>query len=230
VRHEGHLFLVTAGHNLHGRDYVTGQPLSDTGAVPKSVVVRHTWVQTLGQWTSYEMPLYDTDGRALWLEHPVHRRMVDVVALPVPGDWPQSATIFPWDLSWPPLAELAVPDDVSIIGYPFGLSGAEGFAIWSRGTVATELEFDHDGVPMFLVDSRTRTGQSGAPVFWYSSHGLVPVKGGWMLNDGKQPPMSPMGIYSGRIHDQSDLGRVFRTSAIREVLVGGVRAEDEWFE
>jgi hypothetical protein len=166
----------------------------------------------------------------LWLEHPTHGRKVDVVALEVPGDIPQAASINAWNLEQAGPAQLAIPDDVSIVGYPFGITGGSGFAIWSRGTVASELDFDHDKLPMFLIDSRTRRGQSGAPVFWYSSHGMVPVKGGWMLNDGKQPPMSLLGIYSGRINEQSDLGRVFRLSSIREILDGGVRATETWID
>jgi hypothetical protein len=57
--------------------------------------------------------------------------------------------------------------------------------VWSRGTIATELDFDHDDLPMYLVDSRTREGQSGAPVIWYSSRGQIPAQGGLMLSDGK---------------------------------------------
>jgi V8-like Glu-specific endopeptidase len=228
VGHSGEFFLVTAGHNLTGRNYETGEPLSANAATPDSLSVRHTWVSTLGQWTEVKMPLFDADGNAKWLEHPIGGAKVDVVALPVEDDHPGHATIYAWNLDGPILAELAVPDDVSIIGYPFGRQGGGGFAVWSRGTIATELDFDHDGLPMFLIDSRTRPGQSGSPVCWYSSHGLIPVKGGWRLNDGKNPPMTLMGVYSGRIDAQSDLGRVFTMSAIRDVLTGGKRASTTW--
>ncbi len=230
VGYEGRFFLVTAGHNLTGRNYETGEPLSPTGATPDSVSVRHTWVNTLGQWTEVDMPLFDDHGNAKWLEHPTHAAKVDVIALPVGDDHPGHATICAWNLDGPTLAELTVPDDLSIIGYPFGIQGGSGFAVWSRGTIATELDFDHDGLPMFLVDGRTRPGQSGSPVVWYSSHGLIPVKGGWMLNDGKNPPMTLMGVYSGRINAQSDLGRVFTMCAIREVITAGKRAPATWVE
>ena len=201
-----------------------------TGATPNTVGVRHTWVDTLGQWTEVEMSLFDDEGRAQWFEHPVHGRMVDVVALEVPQDLPSVATIYAWNLEQAGPAQLTVPDDVSIVGFPFGITGGAGFAIWSRGTVATELDFHHDGLPMFLVDSRTRSGQSGAPVFWYSSHGLIPVKGGWMLNDGTNPPMSLLGLYSGRVNPQSDLGRVFTLTALREIIDGAVRSEESWID
>jgi len=229
VGYRGKFWLITAGHNFLGRDYLTGEVLSKTtGATPNTVGVRHTWVSTLGQWTEFAMPLFDREGCALWLEHPVHGRMVDVVALEVPDDRPQTATIYAWNLEQSGAAQLTVPDDVSIVGFPFGITGGSGFAVWSRGTVATELDFEHDGLPMFLVDSRTRRGQSGAPVFWYSSHGLIPVKGGWMLNDGKNPPMALLGLYSGRVSEQSDLGRVFTLESLREVIDGGVRSVETW--
>jgi hypothetical protein len=223
VRHADKDWLVTAGHNLTGRNAETGELLSEkTGATPDAVTLRLTWMGTLGQWTEITEPLYDSDEQPLWLAHPTGRR-VDVAALSLTQLHPPTTTIYPWDLAVPPLAELTVPDDLSIVGYPFCLTSGEGFPIWSRGTIATELDFDHDGLPMFLVDSRTRQGQSGAPVLWYSSHGMIPVKGGWKLNDGKQPPLSFMGIYAGRISGDSDLGRVFKISAIAEVLEHGVR-------
>lgn len=135
-------------------------------------------------------------------------------------DWPGTATLYPLALEAPGLAHLTVSDDVSIVGYPLGITGGEGLPVWSRGTIATELDFDHDGLPMFLIDSRTRPGQSGAPVMWYSSHGMIPVEGGWQLNDGTAPPLTLLGIYSGRINDQSDLGMVFTLAAVGEVLSG----------
>jgi hypothetical protein len=80
---------------------------------------------------------------------------------------------------------------------------------------------------MFLVDSRTRRGQSGAPVFWYSSHGMIPVQGGWILN-GMNPPMSLLGIYSVRINEASDFGRVFKFRVIRETIDASVRSDETW--
>ena len=58
----------------------------------------------------------------------------------------------------------------------------------------------------------------------------IPVKGGWMLNDGKNPPMALLGLYSGRVNPQSDLGRVFTLNALREVIDGAVRSEETWID
>ncbi|MEV5961858.1 trypsin-like peptidase domain-containing protein [Kribbella sp. NPDC051952] len=219
VGHSGKFWLVTAGHNITGRDAVTGELISQrTGAWPDAVAIRHTWMGQLGQWTDRVVPLFK-DGQPIWLQHP-SGPVVDVVAVPL-LELDTVATIYAVNLDAPGLAELAVPDEVSIVGYPFNITSGEGFPVWTRGTIATELDFDHDELPMFLVDSRTRTGQSGAPVFWYSSHGMIPVRGGWKLNDGQNPPLTLLGIYSGRTDQHSDLGRVFKMSAVREVIEHG---------
>lgn len=212
-------WLVTAGHNFTGEHPGTGERLNASGRRPTEVGIRSTWFDTLGQWTTVSRQLVDEEREPLWVEHPSLGRRVDVVALRL-DEWPNTATLYPLAIEAPGLAHLTVADDVSIIGYPFGITGGEGFPIWSRGTIATELDFDHDALPMFLIDSRTRPGQSGSPVMWYSSHGMIPVEGGWQLNDGTAPPLTLLGIYSGRINDQSDLGRVFTVSAVRDMLSG----------
>jgi hypothetical protein len=89
-----------------------------------------------------------------------------------PEDRPESATIYAWNLDETGTAHLAVPDEVASSA---SLSASRAAPDSQFGTVATELDLEHDELPMFLIDSRTRRGQSGAPVFWHSSHGLIPV-------------------------------------------------------
>lgn len=93
--------------------------------------------------------------------------------------------------------------------------------IWTRGAIATEPEADFGGLPRFLIDSRTRPGQSGSPVLFYSAAGLVPTRdGGSAMYSG--PVTKLLGVYSGRINGQSDLGFVWKTRVIREIIVGSV--------
>jgi hypothetical protein len=39
------------------------------------------------------------------------------------------------------------------------------------------------------------------------------------------PPETFLGVYSGRINEESDLGYVWKASALRELIEAGVRAD-----
>ncbi|HLQ54839.1 MAG TPA: trypsin-like peptidase domain-containing protein, partial [Streptosporangiaceae bacterium] len=115
--------------------------------------------------------------RALWLQHPDHGRRVDVIALPL-----QNATgteLHPYDVTGAALPLKAGPSDgVSIVGFPYGLTGGGSFAIWTRGFVDSEPDVDLNDLPLFLIDARTRKGQSGSPVIAYSSGGVHAMAAG----------------------------------------------------
>jgi hypothetical protein len=99
----------------------------------------------------------------------------------------------------------------------------KGTAIWVRGTIASEPGIDYDDLPRFLVDARTRVGQSGSPVIRVSVDGLTPtVDGGVAIYNG--PVMRLVGVYSGRINQESDLGYVWRVGVIKDILTGSKRA------
>jgi hypothetical protein len=66
------------------------------------------------------------------------------------------------------------------------------------------------------VDCRTRPGQSGSAVIAFRGGGSVAVKGGTAMYGGSVWRF--LGIYSGRISDQSDIGMVWKAAAIREVV------------
>ena len=112
--------------------------------------------------------------------------------------------------------------EVFVLGFPVGWEPLKAeqaaYAVWSRGSVASEPELDWDNLPRFLIDSRTRQGQSGSPVFAFRNYA-------WKDKDGNTHfPMSPtvegelIGIYSGRISADSDLGYVWRLDAIRAII------------
>lgn len=62
--------------------------------------------------------------------------------------------------------EKIVPgNDCFVLGFPFGDSLGYPMCIWKRATIASESLFDFKGEPRFLVDTATRPGMSGSPVF-----------------------------------------------------------------
>lgn len=213
--HQDGLYLVTNWHVLAGRRLDDGSPLAQNGAVPDSLTIWHNVPERLGSWISKTVPLYGTEGHPLWLEHPVHGRSVDVVGLPLTIT-PDVIT-YPYDPANPGPEVLASPSNpVSVIGFPFGVAGTGRLAIWTQGTIASEVELDFEDLPCFLIDSRTRVGQSGAPVLLYRVGSYLGEDGGLVLGGGEIERF--VGVYSGRIHPESDLGRVWKRAALLEIL------------
>lgn len=123
--------------------------------------------------------------------------------------------------AWPPLVALPVTRAVFAVGYPLGVSSS-GLAVWVRGSIASEPDLEHDGLPMFLVDARTRRGQSGSPVVYSNGGGRIAFRNGSLIDNGSEH-VELLGVYSGRVTDDSDLGRVFRVDAIAEIVHHGLR-------
>jgi len=151
-----------------------------------------------------------------WLEHK-KGRSVDVVALPLQnaGD---DVTVYPFDLSLAEVdmvPEVAMP--VSIIGFPLGFTSAGFFPIWKTGHIASEPNLDYQGEPLFLIDATTRGGMSGSPV-------VLRLTGGYKKKDGSVIMSSSgcktlfLGIYSGRLPRDSEIGRVWRPRLVNEIL------------
>ena len=83
--------------------------------------------------------------------------------------------------------------------------------------VASEPAVDHFDLPTFLVDCRSRPGQAGAAVVAHSNgEGVVRTAGG-EYEDFSGPVTRLLGIFGGRVNKQSDLGLVWRVSAVKEL-------------
>jgi hypothetical protein len=206
--------LVTNLHNVTGINPQTGQPLSPTGGLPDEITIAHNVQNQLGQGKHVREPLYEA-GRPRWKEHPTHGPKVDIAALPLTNL--DHVQLYPYDLVNPgPDIAIGPADVVSVIGFPFGLAGGS-LAIWATGFVASEPNVDYNALPMFLIDCRGRPGQSGSPVIAYRNGGAVPnADGGASIFAG--PVHRLFGIYSGRINAQSDIGMVWKTSAIQALV------------
>jgi hypothetical protein len=233
VSHLGGYWLVTNGHVLTGRNRVDETPLG-FAALPSRLRVSFSVVrgnEVIGAYSN-SVDLYANDGRAIWQVHPTAGRKYDVVAMPLPpaSHWkypgmPSGASIryIPYSAAEPADPMRVEPaTDLSVIGFPYELSaGGAALGVWSRGTVASEPGIDYGEEPCFLIDSRTREGQSGSPVIAYWQGTRVSADGSVLVGTGSGWELQ--GIYSGRISEQSDLGRVWKRSVIREVIEGGVR-------
>lgn len=218
VEHNADAYLITNRHNFTGRG-VDGELRSTHGVAPDRVLIRHhkTRESVFGATDPRHEMLRSSTGKPLWFEHPTHKQNADVVALRL-SEASDGVRILPYTVQQPVSPVQLVPSDgVSIIGFPFGRAAHDAMGIWVRGFVASEPRLDFEGMPRFLVDARTRPGQSGSPVIFYAEGGPVRLSDGSQNLIGK-PYVELLGVYSGRIRADSDLGYVWKASLIYELL------------
>lgn len=207
--------LITNRHNVTGRNPTTGKPISSNAAIPNEILIHHNKRKLLGHWTEAVEPLYDGDD-PLWHEHPTLGGRADFVALKL-TNW-DDAQIHPYIPSNPGHDILIGPTDpVSVIGFPFGFAAGGKFAIWVTGTVASEPDVDYNDLPILLIDCRSRRGQSGSPVIAFRSNGQYVNSSGAHVSTNV-PACRFIGIYSGRLNEESDLGIVWKATAIQELI------------
>ncbi|MCY3019826.1 MAG: trypsin-like peptidase domain-containing protein [Planctomycetota bacterium] len=208
-------FLVTNWHVVSGRNPDTSQPLSPTAGIPDELLIAHHAAGKLGTWVVKPEALLDSQGQRRWLEHPTGKA-VDVVALPLDNLGPD-VTTYPLELALAEVDALVlVAMPVSIVGFPFGLTAGGAFPIWKTGHIASDPDLDYDGKPCFLIDATTRGGMSGAPVILRLYGGYATRSAAHVLGGG--PMTKFLGIYSGRLHDQAEIGRVWRPDVIADIL------------
>lgn len=209
--------LITNRHNVTGRHQDTGETLSATKGVPNEIVITHNAKGQLGIWHEEREPLFLENGMPRWIEHPTLGAKADFVALPLS----QTHRIDLYEhnienIGIPPL-QIAPAEVCSVVGFPFGMRAGGSLAIWATGFVATEPDIDFDGLPIFLIDCRSRKGQSGSAVIAQRNNVTYSNPDGTTsMSMGITTKF--LGIYSGRICNESDLGKVWKASAIIELI------------
>jgi len=206
---QGRVFLATNWHLVTGRHPVT-EELNNAGAVPQILRIWHRAVDNaslhLGVHTMNE-PLFTPANHPRWHELP-NRRLsdqedarlsIDVVLLPLEQTTGCVTNLgFYWDsFNFEPYVEPG--SEVSVVGYPRGFMGVKNYPIWKSGHIASDIH-GHPDQKHFLIDATTREGMSGSPVV--ARNRISPF----------------MGIYSGRLPDDVEIGIVWRSIVIHELL------------
>ena len=223
------VLLVTNKHNVTGRDTETGKCLDTRNlAIPNNMSVLIPITQSRDEgfqcehWRSFNIPLYvqGNEERPTWIEHP--DPCVDLVGFKfVPKEANIGSLVLPADGTDLPMQ---VGNRINVLGYPFGVS-TDNFPIWSTGYVASEPEIDINQKPLMYIDSRTRKGNSGSPVIRVFNPGeTLHIDGNSYV--AKKPQVYLLGIYSGRIHPESDIGRVWKKRAILELFESAIHVEN----
>jgi hypothetical protein len=206
-------YLVTNWHVVNGRNPETNQIEHPTGQTPDALYIWHNGKQ-LGTWIRKKEDLYDNEGKKRWFEHK-NGRAIDVIALPLTNVG-NDITIYPLDLS---LADVdvvpGVAQSVSVVGFPLGFTSNGDFPMWKTGHIASEPTLDYQGKPLFLIDATTRGGMSGSPVVFRPTGAYKTKKGNMAISSNIT---LFLGIYSGRIHKDSEVGMVWRPRLINEII------------
>lgn len=238
VETEHCIALVTNWHVVTGKKRNTNTFRDELRCFPKGIKVSSYSFsgpnQILHEATNW-INIYKDDQciEPNWFEHPEHGKLVDLVALPMSRK-PETTDVkiiyqqISREIEW---KQWFQGDRLLVVGYPYGLRTTIG-AIWITGHIATDpatpLMVDGVGVPAFLVDARTRSGQSGSPVIGRFK------KGDMVFHQGKQYELNAaymdffLGIYSGRINSDSDLGYVWRPSLVRETVAELEKSGPYW--
>ena len=219
-------YLITNWHIVTGKNPITKTNLRPDGAIPNRLKIKVFKNQEIMEWTDLIINLQDINGNNLWLKHPSHKEMVDVVALKVqiPGDY----LVFDIEHFIEPFNEdtvARIKDDVFIIGFPFGIKGGGELPIWKRASIASEPDVDIDELPKLFVDTATRPGMSGSPVIYKEKRAAGICAGNPNLATTTTFSfyfMQFVGVYSGRIGADDELkaqlGIVWKSSAIKEII------------
>jgi hypothetical protein len=239
---DGKTFLVTNWHVVTGRDPLTLKPLDKANAaIPDELAVTFASVKKIDDkishvfWKEVPLALYQDAERTkpVWLEHPLHGRRVDVVAIPLVG----LGEIFRIVHANDPAHDLSklrlYPSlDVYVLGFPLGITGGGQFPIWKRGTIASEPGVQSDELPKLYIDTATRKGMSGAPVYAQEVGLIVPED----ENDSAKGSIGKarrfIGVYASRLDGDefsAQIGVVWKESAIN-AIVGGNKTGVSSFE
>lgn len=223
----GQYFLITNRHVVTAQNWETRRvegtaPSALRISVPLSVPSGGG-----GFWTSASLALGNEDWSPAWLEHHKYGSDVDVAAVPLESlSYESLPPGFELDLVCYPMAggpaRLNVANDVFVIGFPVGARPLRDGAvpIWTRGSIAWPPRLDWHDRPCFLIDSRTRQGQSGSPAVFYADATMSFVGRDGQLTHG--PAWGLVGVYGGRIHRDSDIGIVWKRSLVEELVERGV--------
>lgn len=218
INEQDKLYLITNRHVVTGKNNQTHECLNCMAAIPNKLKV---WIPQLKNneyiWSNIEIDLYKED-KPLWLEHKIYKSKVDVVAIFLGMN---SINTFYYNLY--SNYKTIVTEQLYIVGYPFGyeVNPQNGkYAIWVSGSVASDPDLNvnikEEQLPAFLIDARTRSGQSGSPVIYYSNTGMLRTSEGFSIYGS--PITETIGIYSGRINKDSDLGYVWKWEVLKDII------------
>lgn len=227
---DGNQFLITNRHVVTGKNTFTGECLDKSLFRPyriryyEIVWHHHPAGQALCERKMVEIDLFDNE-KAIFLQDPeFHKYKVDIVAIPLSRKMKiQESKFSPFvnHFRFEPLFH-SVGNTVFVVGYPFRNYEGTMIPIWKSGTLAAEPFFPIDNKPMFLLDTLTKEGMSGSPVF---RRVFGPAAGpDQVINPNSIVRTEFVGVYSGRMASQefaqAGLGIAWYANRIPKIIAG----------
>jgi trypsin-like peptidase len=175
------------------------------------IAILHNKLNHLGEWLWVTEDLFDEHNNKRWSEHPTLGAAADLVALTL--QHMDDVKFYPLDMETRKTDLVVGPaDPVSIVGFPFGLATQGGLPVWKTGTVASDLDINIGGKPVFLVDTTSRPGMSGSPVYAVRS-GAYRASDGTLRTAIGGTMKKFLGVYSEQIQ-AAELGGVWKAEAV----------------
>ena len=242
-------FLITNWHNISGKHFLTKQYLNENGRCPTYIEAKIAIGESGYGFNiiAQKIEIYN-DGKPIWYEHPNFGSNCDVIAIKIKRP---NSTFVGMHVPSNKISKLRVPVKPGVgafvIGFPKSLSVGFGIPIWKSGFIASEPFYNvtiggkvsrfggmTGGIelPAFFIDTQTREGMSGSPVF-------ANYIGNWNTKNPYEAinPDSPefsnstditigenrlefIGCYSsriGQIEDGAALGLCWKQEAINEI-------------
>ncbi len=161
IRRNNELFLITNWHIVTNRNAFTNITIGKF--VPHQLIASVPLLKDKRIiFAKLSVPLIDKVGLPLWKTHPLFKsHHVDIVSIKVEN----RDDVIPIN-EIPTLRpiKVSIGEEVTINGFPLGLEFGP-YPIFKKGFIATEPNVDLKDLPIILVDSATRSGMSGSPVF-----------------------------------------------------------------
>jgi hypothetical protein len=226
-RHESRLVLVTNWHNFAGKHTFTGGFLNNGGAIPDTARIYPEWRVQRGEMVDLirqkrEIRLYEHFDLPLWKQHAQFAATrADIVTIDAGPDDP---AIFTANAHQFENLYTGVGSTLFVVGYPFRDYNTNGHRpIWKSGTLASDPNFDWNGHPAFLIDSATRPGMSGSPIFRRVFGPAALVRGEGKLETKLDAVVTTqfVGIYSGHLtsgHEAITIGIGWPAHLFEELL------------
>ncbi len=228
-RYEGEIYLITNWHNVTGRNSLTHAALNSQGALPNKIQVTFGFKEPYHDMDKTgklhatvchrrtKLNLYNSNGEPFWLEHEKGSE-IDVVALRMNIEKKDHDDFICVNDNTHKYNDPKAGDDVVILGYPEGITVNKTLPIWKRGSLASEIVCDINGLPKFYIDTMSCQGMSGAPVFSKNDVIRGTIEG---LKTTNETVFHFLGCYSGRLSSKNtgaQLGIVWKENAILEIL------------
>jgi hypothetical protein len=234
-REEGRTYLITNWHNLAGRRPDTLDPLSSHGGTPDRIrfmVYKKTSEQDGKGFFKMKLmqptiALNEQNETPLWKEHGQHGRRIDIATIDVTEAVNSLLVRHANEVEADAVLAPYTSQDVFVLGFPLGMITGVPAPVWKRASVASDPNFDPDGLPKIFIDTATRPGMSGSVVL--ARHRIfgkkIPRKDGTESERMMYAQFDTvLGVYSGRLGAgdlEAQLGIVWRRNAIVETILQG---------